>query len=144
MVALTFTIPGTPRGLQRHRSTRDGGQYDPDTNKVNKATIQFFALAEMRRKGASMITGSVSLEFTAYVIRPKAHFNSKGLLKESAPRDPICTPDLDNIEKLICDALNKVVWRDDAQVTKVAKERVYGEPRVEVRIVERQQDRRAA
>jgi len=42
-------------------------------------------------------------------------------------------PDLDNLIKLIKDACNKIIWKDDAQVVSIFAEKVYSEtPRKEV------------
>lgn len=46
-------------------------------------------------------------------------------------------PDIDNIIKIVLDALNGVAYLDDKQVVKVSASKEYGEtPRVEVRIKE--------
>lgn len=50
---------------------------------------------------------------------------------------PTGKPDVDNMVKLVKDALNEVFWHDDAQVCVVHARKVYGQsPRTEVRIVE--------
>ena len=44
-------------------------------------------------------------------------------------------PDWDNIGKIICDALNGIVWKDDAQIVDGRVVKLYAEhPRVEVEI----------
>lgn len=49
--------------------------------------------------------------------------------KKGSPREWMANkPDLDNLEKAILDALNKVVYNDDRQVCQVFKEKVYGAP----------------
>lgn len=48
-------------------------------------------------------------------------------LRESPQLAHISKPDLDNIEKLYLDALNGVVYVDDAQVCEVIKRKRYGE-----------------
>lgn len=40
---------------------------------------------------------------------------------------PTGKPDLDNSMKLICDALNGVVWKDDSQIVAVTLVKRYGE-----------------
>jgi Holliday junction resolvase RusA-like endonuclease len=42
---------------------------------------------------------------------------------------------LDNVAKLVCDALNGICWADDAQVTSLIAEKEYGDqPRLDVMI----------
>ena len=44
-------------------------------------------------------------------------------------------PDRDNLEKGVCDALNKIVWNDDGQVCAGRIEKYYSDnPRIEVEV----------
>ena len=56
--------------------------------------------------------------------------------KEKARAGEICAtkkPDADNVLKAIKDAMNDVVYADDAQVVEISLIKVYGDdPRVEV------------
>ena len=36
-------------------------------------------------------------------------------------------PDIDNIVKIILDAMNKFAFKDDTQITKLSVEKIYGE-----------------
>lgn len=57
--------------------------------------------------------------------RAKLHFNTRGELKPSAPRDHTKRPDIDNLAKAVLDALvDQGVIKDDSIVTRleVAKE----------------------
>lgn len=48
---------------------------------------------------------------------------------------PITPPDVDNIAKVVCDALNGVAFFDDRQVCKLNIEKYYAEiPKIEVEI----------
>ena len=40
---------------------------------------------------------------------------------------PQTKPDIDNVVKVVCDALNKVAYNDDTQVVKIVAEKYYGE-----------------
>ena len=64
--------------------------------------------------------------------RPKSHLRKSGLAAD-APQWP--RKDIDNLEKAVLDALNKVAWNDDSQVVRVVKSKCYGtEGRTTVRI----------
>lgn len=46
---------------------------------------------------------------------------------------PTSTPDLDNLLKSTFDALNNIVWVDDAQIIKTNAEKIYGvNPGIEI------------
>ena len=40
---------------------------------------------------------------------------------------PTGKPDADNSLKLICDALNKIVWKDDSQIVSLAVQKFYAD-----------------
>ena len=40
---------------------------------------------------------------------------------------PTKKPDIDNIVKIILDALNKMAFKDDSQITKIQVEKLYAE-----------------
>ena len=89
--------------------------------------IQEMASEEMTRNGWKMFDPDVALrcEVTAHLIRPSAHFNKKGVLKDSAPAHHLKRPDTSNlIDKPVVDALNGVCFMDDSQlVTLVYRKR---------------------
>ena len=121
MNPITITIPGRPKPLQRHRMTRGGHSYDPTANKFHKQAVQADALAAMRGKPASAIPrqGPLAIEAVFTFLRPKSAPKSRTM--------PEVKPDIDNLVKLLLDALNGVVWRDDAQVVQLVARKVYGE-----------------
>lgn len=50
---------------------------------------------------------------------------------------PLTKPDIDNVIKVICDALNGIAYKDDTQIIKVTAEKFYSdEPKVIVEIEE--------
>lgn len=59
--------------------------------------------------------------------RPKAHFGKRGL-KPTAPKH-LCAKgkDLDKLLRAVCDALTKVVWRDDRLVCRASCEKTYAD-----------------
>jgi len=79
----------------------------------------------------------MQLEF--YIGRPKSHFGTgknSHILKESSPLHKTSRPDLDNYIKLVFDALNKVYYLDDSQITNIIATKQYSDhPRTIVRII---------
>ena len=102
----SVTIPGALRGKGRHRTLKGGRSY-PDPKTV-------WAEDDVRRMVALAWTGAVKMEepfvvsITAFSLRPKT--------KPKRFFVPTSKPDWDNEGKLVCDALNGIVWRDDAQI----------------------------
>lgn len=75
----------------------------------------------MNHRPKTPILGPVYLRIEAYYTRPKSHYRTgkySHLLKENVPSWKTSTPDADNIKKFVMDSLNKVYWKDDAQVCK--------------------------
>ncbi len=132
---IEFSIPGEPQPLRRHKHRRFGGGYDPKENVVNKGAIQFLAQATY---SGPLLTGPLSLRVVAYLARPKNHYRTgknAGQLKANfAATSPTKTPDADNLAKLIMDALTKVVWGDDKQITRLEVEKLWADERPETTV----------
>lgn len=65
----------------------------------------------------------LSLSLTFYLARPGSHYRTgrnAHRLRDGAPRFATGKPDIDNLQKLVLDALNGLLYRDDAQVICVA------------------------
>lgn len=46
-------------------------------------------------------------------------------------------PDLDNLLKSFCDALNGIAWKDDAQIVEILRMRkIYGPPKIDIEFFE--------
>ena len=57
------------------------------------------------------------------------------MLKNSAPDHHTKRPDIDNLRKLVMDALTNVFWRDDSLVCEGTTIKKYSDqPRTEIRI----------
>jgi len=97
----TFVIPGRPKPKGRPRFTRTGHAYTPDsTRKAEQNVIDLFELA--------CPLWEPTLEDVRLTVH--AHFQYGRVA------------DLDNIAKLVSDALNKYAWVDDKQVRKLEVE----------------------
>ena len=137
-----FIIPGTPAAKARPRAAaRIVGQgaaaraittvySDRDMVAAEREIARLYRIAA---KGHRTLSGPVRLDLMAVFETPESW---RRALKQAAQTGAIYhigRPDLDNIEKLVLDALNRLAWADDGQVAMVTKTKRYGSPaRVEV------------
>ena len=134
---IIFDIPGNPQALKRHRTVRTekfNRTYDPSVN--DKA--DFLAKA-MNYRPAKPLDQPLFLKLSFYFQRPKAHYRTgskAGILKDNAPMWHTKTPDADNLVKFVCDALNKVFWRDDSVICALSVMKKYSEtPHISIKII---------
>ena len=120
---IQFYVPGEPKPQPRPRAfaRKMGDHYVARVYEAGTAENWKSAIAEAaRRAELSKFEGAVAVELHFNFKRPKSHFRSNGLLKESAPRWHTQRPDYDNLEKGLIDALTKLgAWDDDAQIANV-------------------------
>jgi Holliday junction resolvase RusA-like endonuclease len=113
-----FLVPGKIHAWQR--SGQSGKRHFVDRAELKyRSDIGYLCKDAMRKAGVRMLTGPVMLHVRAVFPR-----------KAATPDTEIWhtdTPDLDNIIKLVKDALKGIAWRDDRQVCRYRDpEKVYG------------------
>lgn len=118
----SFTVYGEPTPLSRHRLA-NGIMYNPSA-KLQKKFLhdarEFLPLEPLE--------GPISMEMKFYFSRPLSHFRTgkyKNLLKDTAPIFHYNRKDVDNLAKFVMDALNKVVYKDDSQVSEITCGKYY-------------------
>lgn len=118
----TAWVPGDPVGKGRPRLGRGGRVYTPDATRRAE-----HAVAAAWWSPVIPIEIPVEVWVTAYYARPKDHFLKDGSLSAAGKRLPVPmkTPDLDNVVKLVLDALNGVAYRDDKQVQRFMADRYW-------------------
>lgn len=123
MKTCTFTVPGIPTAKSRPRFTRAGHAYTPARTLEAEATILSSYLACPDRPETPW-EGPVRVSIEAVFPIPKSWPKWK---RERLWYPHTSRPDGDNLVKAVCDSLNGVAWRDDAQVWDVTLSKVYGE-----------------
>lgn len=121
---IRITVPGQPQGKGRARVCLRGGYaraYTPDSTAAYENLIKL----AYGNRGISVVP--VELAVTAYYRIPKAFSKKKRNEALSGAVRPQTKPDIDNVVKVVCDALNKVAYNDDTQVVKIVAEKYYGE-----------------
>ena len=127
MTALSFFVPGRPKGKMRPHPTARFGRavmYDDKTQVSAENWVKVCAdLAGCIRKD-DLLTGPLIMSIVIWVTPPKgtrefARQCEAGLIR------PTKKPDVDNVLKLVADSLNKLVYKDDAQFVEMHGYRRY-------------------
>lgn len=130
-----FTVLGEPKGKGRPQFSTYGGRI---TTRTPKDTVIYENLVRMeyqRQCGKARFAEKAMLrvEVTAYYGIPKSASQKKRRQMLEGTIRPTKKPDSDNVLKSICDSLNGVAYRDDAQVVDCIVKKLYSDvPRVEV------------
>lgn len=106
---LQATIHHRPRSKARPRMSKSGHVYTPPETKAYEKMIRE---EWIKQCGNVPLTGALTVDIDFYFKRPKSHFDKNGSL-HNAPKYFLNVPDLDNVEKAVLDALNKVAYADD-------------------------------
>ena len=137
---LTFDIPGSPIGQGRPKFSTINGHaraYDPEKSRNYKAYIRMLATQAMKDSGFTMIEGPCVLRIDAYFEVPKSKSKKFREAALNGLERPTKKPDLSNIVKGIEDAINNLVYKDDACIVSLSVCKFYSDvPRVEVAISE--------
>lgn len=131
-LAASFTVDGAPQGKARPRVTRHG-TYTPAKTKEYEKAVQWSYMTQCQ--GAMFPDVSLMVMIDAYYPIPKSATKKKHERMQDGLIRPKVKPDLDNVAKAVCDALNGQAYRDDAQIAALYVRKWYDEkPRVEVQI----------
>lgn len=111
----SLDVEPTPKG--RPRLTKTGKAYTPKPTKIAEENIR----AELWTKWkGDPLEGPLTVRACYYLSRPKSVTIKKRPF-------PIARPDLDNYDKLLLDACNKVVWDDDSQIINMSSSKRYAD-----------------
>lgn len=145
MNEIHFTVPGEPTGKGRPRVYTRGYMKDgqiktmshavtPEKTKNYEDFVRFQYIRES--KDFKFDDGAMlDMRIQAFYQIPKS--KSKKVQEQMRQKliRPTKKPDMDNVVKIIADALNNVAYHDDTQIVDVQCRKWYSdEPRVEVTI----------
>lgn len=142
-MTLEFFVSGKPEGQTRHR-TRVVKKNNPVTGKVDikvhtyhekgdKCSVWREAVAYMARKkmsehGARKLEGPLEATLVFTRVPPKKPLHPKWL---------VTTPDTDNLQKAVLDALNGIAYHDDSTIVRITAEKTYSTvPGVHIKLTE--------
>jgi Holliday junction resolvase RusA-like endonuclease len=126
-----IVIYGEPMGKQRPRVCK-GHAYTPEQTRNYEALVKISWLKEPKK-----YKGYIRADIRAYYKIPKGTSKVEENAMRNAVIRPSKKPDLDNVAKIILDALNGMAYDDDKQVVELHIDKYYSAtPRVEVELAE--------
>lgn len=132
--SIIIELGGEPKGKGRPRFVRRTGHaFTPQKTASYEACLRHEAALAMADRPP--FEGALRVQVSAYFGVPQSWSAKKRAAAFAGAIRPAKRPDLDNIAKML-DALNEVVWRDDAQVVSGLIEKFYSDrPRLRVEVV---------
>ena len=122
---IEFEVLGRPKGKERPRLGKYGHTYTPRGTKEYEEQVQ--EAFKLKYGNIEPLEGAIRACIYAVFEVPKSY--SKKRRQEILEKERLYTykPDGDNIAKAILDSLNGLAFKDDAQVTCLIVEKMYGE-----------------
>lgn len=129
MQAVTFHVPGKPQGKVRARTFRN--KY---TGKSKSITPEQTVLYENFIKDRFLQAGTgfylergkaATLRIVARFLPPTSASKKRQTDMLEGRELPLKKPDMDNIVKVVADALNGVAYHDDTQIVSVVAKKAY-------------------
>jgi Holliday junction resolvase RusA-like endonuclease len=121
------TIPGVMRGKQRPRMSTRGGfarAYTPEQTVNAEAWVKQCCVDQV---GAPCLLGPLEVRVSISVGIPASWSKKRRQAALDGREMPTGKPDVDNSVKLLADALNGVLWKDDAQIVSLSVRKSYAE-----------------
>ena len=135
---IKMTILGEPVAQHRPRITTVG-KFPRMYKTAKDNTYREKLYWEAKRLNMKPISRKIPLLVRLRVLRqiPKSLSGTKRELAIKKLLRPVTKPDIDNYVKQVFDALNGLVWEDDAQIVLINAAKFYDEiPRLELEITE--------
>ena len=132
MNEIKFIVKGKPVAKGRPRFTRSGHAYTPQKTRDYESIVAWLSTEAMG--DLEPFDGVCKVSIKAFFKTPKT--GSKNLnIGDGGNLAHIKRPDCDNIAKIICDSMNGIVYKDDAQIYSLNIEKLYSDiERVEVTV----------
>lgn len=135
---LTLTIPGEPCAQGRPRFSTHGGfvkAYDPEKSRNYKAYVKMIAIKSMQEQGWKCTELPLSIEIRAFMSIPSSKSKKFKQAAIVGTERPTKKPDVDNVFKILTDALSGIAYKDDKQIVDAKISKWYADDaRVEAMI----------
>lgn len=121
-----FEIPGKITGKGRPRvNTQTAIAYTPTRTREYEEIVQQYFILKYR--SIKPLEGRIKVSIKAYFGIPKSASKVQRKCMLDNRVSPTKKPDIDNIAKIILDALNNLAFKDDNQIIKLDVEKIYAE-----------------
>lgn len=127
---IEFTYYGEIRGKGRPRFRKIGNfvsTYTPTETRDYEMSIKESFLVECADSERYFNGEQLAMELQIYQAIPKSVSKKKAQEMLEDKVKPTKKPDIDNILKSVCDALNKVAYTDDTQIVEMKIQKHYAE-----------------
>lgn len=143
-MTIDFMIPGPPQGKARARTfynqrAQHMSSITPEKTVLyeNLIKTRFLEASEHQSLPFTMFEGPLEVTIKCFFEPPKSTSKKNREKMLNNEISPTKKPDIDNICKVVLDALNGIAYRDDTQVVQLHAEKWYNdEPFVKVWIQE--------
>ena len=131
---IQFEILGQPKGKGRPRITQTGHAFTPKDTVMYENLVKLMYSSQV---GNKFLEGAIKAEIIGYLSIPKSTSKKKKAEMIEGKIEYTHKIDCDNLAKIILDALNKIAYHDDAQITQLYVQKKYAEePKVVVTLTE--------
>lgn len=124
LTSFSVRFPGGLQGKQRARSTKSGRHYTPRKTVVAEEWIRSCVMEQLGWE-ANPTVHPVRTRLRIDVAIPASWSKKRQAAALCGDVLPGKKPDLDNVVKLVNDALNGIVWKDDAQIVHSEEYKLY-------------------
>jgi Holliday junction resolvase RusA-like endonuclease len=127
---ISLTIPGSPQGKQRPRWFKFGTYTPKETVNYETLIKELFAVKYADFKP---IDCPVKMALEIFHSIPNSKSKKVKALMEAGSIRPAVRPDMDNVIKILCDALSGLAYQNDSQIIELTAKKFYSYiPRVEL------------
>ncbi|MCM1233842.1 MAG: RusA family crossover junction endodeoxyribonuclease [Ruminococcus flavefaciens] len=137
---MRIEVYGQPQGKQRARVCMRGNYaraYTPEKTASYENLINLSYIQALKGAPSPFWDKPIKITIQAIYQIPKSFSRKRTAAALDGQIRPQVKPDIDNVVKVVCDALNKVAYKDDTQVVEIAAYKRYGaEPMLQIDIDE--------
>lgn len=119
---IILDVKPTPKG--RPRFTRFGHAYTPKKTLEAEEEIKYKLISWKNKNNFKIIEDRpIELEIRFNFSIPKSYSRTRKM--ELLYQPHIIKPDCDNLQKVVCDAMNGIIFKDDSLVYKITASKTY-------------------